>query len=107
MNENLRTISFSANLKTIEICALTNCFNLKKILFKGSIYEFCLIVVEKHNGLDLDEVICSDGTIRFHREHYIDILHFPGIRAEWNNISEDENLRWLKRRAREIICADD
>ncbi|MBO4893907.1 MAG: leucine-rich repeat protein [Clostridia bacterium] len=105
--ENLKTMTFSANLKKIECCALTNCINLKIIIFKGSIYEFCLLDVESHNGLDLDEVICSDGTIKFHREHYIDELHFPGTREEWNFMCERGNTGWLKRRAKKVICTDD
>ena len=105
--ENLKTMTFSANLKKIECCALTKGIKLKKIIFKGSVYTFCLLEIESHNGLDLDEVICSDGTIKFHREHYIDELHFPGTREEWNDVCECGNTGWLKRRAKKVICNDD
>ncbi|MBR0121211.1 MAG: leucine-rich repeat protein [Clostridia bacterium] len=105
--EKLRTIMFPSGLKTVGICALLNCDSFKTIIYRGSIYEFCLIDFEPHQGLELNEVICSDGKIDFRNEYYIEVLNFPGTREEWDTISGNENLKWLKRRAKKTICVDD
>ena len=100
--KNLKVLAFSSNMKTVECNGLLGCENLKKIIYRGPVYDFTCLVLAGH--LDLDAVYCTDGVIRLHQEYYIDELHYPGTRAEWENNPKNE---WKRRRCKKVICIDD
>ena len=103
---NLEVLSFSSNMKTLGCNAVVGCNALKKIIFRGTIYEFsCLCFAGQ--TLDLEVVYCTDGQILFgkDREYYIDTLYFPGTRAEWD--SKYSTNDWRNRRCKKIVCLSD
>ena len=103
---SLEVLSFSSNMKTFGCNAIVGCDALKKIIYRGTIYEFSCLETPGQTP-DLDVVYCTDGEIRFgkDREYYIDTLFFPGTRAEWNAQIKPND--WRNRRCRRIVCADE
>lgn len=101
--KNLRILSFSSKMKTVECNGLLGCNNLKTIIYRGTVFEFTCLSLAGH--LDLDVVYCTDGTINLHQEFYIEELHFPGTRAEWDRKYSAGD--WRNKRCRKIVCIDD
>lgn len=100
--KTLKVLAFSGNMKTVEWNGLYGCENLKKIIYRGPVYDFTCLVLAGH--LDLDAVYCTDGVIKLHQEFYIDELHYPGTREEWENDPKNE---WKRRRCKKVICKDE
>lgn len=103
---SLKVLAFSHNMKTLGVNALVGCNSVKKIIYRGTIYEFsCLSFIGQ--SLDLDIVHCTDGDIHLGRdlEYYIDVLYFPGTRKEWD--SKYNSGDWRNRRCRKIVCIDE
>ena len=100
--KNLKVLAFSSNIKTVECNGLLGCENLKIIIYRGTVYEFTCLTLAGH--LDLDTIYCTDGVIQLHQEFYIDELHFPGTREEWESDPKNE---WKRRRCRKVICKDE
>ncbi len=103
---SLEILSFSRNMKTFGCNAIVGCDSLKKIIYRGTIYEFACLKTPGQTP-DLDVVYCTDGEIRFgkDRDYYIETLYFPGTRAEWNSQIKPDD--WRNRRCRQIVCADE
>ena len=102
----LEVLSFSSNMKTFGCNAIVGCDSLKKIIYRGTVYEFSCLEMPGQTP-DLDVVYCTDGEIRFgkDREYYIDTLFFPGTREEWNTRIKPDD--WRNRRCKQIVCADE
>jgi hypothetical protein len=103
---SLEVLSFSSNMKTFGCNAIVGCDALKKIIYRGNIYEFSCIETPGQTP-DLDVVYCTDGEIRFgkDRDYYIETLYFPGTRAEWDSQIKPDD--WRNRRCRKIVCTDE
>ena len=103
---SLEVLSFSSNMKTFGCNAIVGCNALKKIIYRGTIYEFSCIKMPGQTP-DLDVVYCTDGEICFgkDRDYYIETLYFPGTRAEWDSQIKPDD--WRNRRCRKIVCTDE
>ena len=99
---NLRIISFSYNLKSFGTNCLTGCDHLKTIVYRGTVFEFSRLDLGG-NVPDLEIVICNDGIIYFKNQKYIDTLHFPGIKGDWEKNYADD---WLAKKCRRVIFSD-
>ena len=102
----LEILSFSRNMKLFGCNAINQCTSLKKIIYRGTIYEFSCLETPGQTP-NLEVVYCTDGEIRFgkDREYYIETLYFLGTRAEWNSQIEPND--WRNKRCKNIVCADD
>ena len=103
---SLEVLSFSSAMKTFGCNAINGCTSLKKIIYRGTIFDFTCLETPGQTP-DLDVVYCTDGEIRFgsDREYYIETLFFPGTRAEWNARFKTDD--WRNKRARKIVCIDE
>lgn len=103
---SLEVLSFSSNMKTFGCNAIVGCDSLKKIIYRGSIYEFTCLKTPGQTP-NLDVVYCTDGEIRFGKDsdYYIETLYFPGTREEWDSRIEPDD--WRNKKCRKIVCADE
>ena len=103
---SLEVLSFSNKMKTFGCNAINGCTALKKIIYRGTMFEFTCLETPGQTP-DLDVVFCTDGTIQFgkDREYYIDVLFFPGTRAEWEVQYPADD--WRNRRCKYIVCSDE
>ena len=104
--KSLEVLSFSSAMKTFGCNAIVGCIALKKIIYRGTIFEFTCLETPGQTP-DLEVVYCTDGEIHFgaDREYYIETLFYPGTRAEWN--AQFKSSDWRNRRTKSVVCIDE